>query len=207
MSWNSQFLIPLLHCCHRRRCSTTLPDWSGGKNFIRCSAHFPPVPSAPKCEMHCFLFLNLEPIIVYYYNRSWGDSSPHTHHCKMIHLKVYLTSILHMKTKRFACVHFEAKQNQTNLKKKQHYHFFFFIAIIALANNGSSALYKEECEHKCDGNILSWIKNFTLNCTSYYDKLFTYSDINFFFFNFFKQQLTLCILFCLITSKQYSQWA
>lgn len=30
--------------------------------------------------------------------------------------------------------------------------------------------------------FLSWIKNFTLDCTSYYDKLFTYSDINFFFF-------------------------
>lgn len=60
-----------------------------------------------------------------------------------------------MKTKRFACVHFEAKQNQTNLKKKVTLSFFFFIAIIALANNGSSVLYKEECEHKCDGNILS----------------------------------------------------
>lgn len=28
--------------------------------------------------------------------------------------------------------------------------------------------------------FLSWIKNFTLDCTRYYDKLFTYSDINFF---------------------------
>lgn len=55
-----------------------------------------------------------------------------------------------MKTKRFACVHFEAKQNQTNLKKKKkksNIVIFFFIAIIALANNGSSVLYKEECEH------------------------------------------------------------
>lgn len=61
-----------------------------------------------------------------------------------------------MKTKRFACVHFEAKQNQTNfLKKSNIVIFFLFIAIIALANNGSSVLYKEECEHKCDGNILS----------------------------------------------------
>lgn len=72
-------------------------------------------------------------------------------------------------------------QNRYFLKK---FSFFFYQALVALANNWSFVLYKEECEHKCDGNIffLSWIKNFTLDCTSYYDKLFTYSDINFFFF-------------------------
>lgn len=42
--------------------------------------------------------------------------------------------------------------------------------------------------------FLSWIKNFTLDCTRYYDKLFTLSDINF----FLKQQQTLCNSFSLI---------
>lgn len=106
-------------------------------------------------------------------------------------VKLFTLSLPHVNTahgnQRLAGVHFEAKQNKTNIKKKKKkklitFSFFFFLAIIPLANNGSFVLYKEECEHKCDGNIffLSWIKNFTLDCTRYYDKLFTYSDINFF---------------------------
>lgn len=73
-------------------------------------------------------------------------------------VKLFTLSLPHVNTahgnQRLAGVHFEAKQNKkkTNIIKISNI-FFSFLAIIPLANNGSFVLYKEECEHKCDGNI------------------------------------------------------
>lgn len=59
---------------------------------------------------------------------------------------------------------------------------FFILTIISSASSCPFVLYEEESEHKCDGNLfLSSIKNFTLDCTRYYDKLFTFSELKLFF--------------------------
>lgn len=112
------------------------------------------------------------------------ESALHTHHCKIIHLKFTSRQYCTWKPKTCWCTLWsQAKQNKHNKISNSFFFFFFFSnkpSNKPLANNWPFVLYKEECEHKCDGNILSWIKNFTLDCTRYYDKLFTYSDINFF---------------------------